>query len=245
MTRAPRFIIADQTIVDGVARVTGAEFHHLRAVRRLSPGDPLEIVVAAGTVYIGRIERFEPQAAIVTIEGAVTPIGKMARIILAVAMIKGPRMDFIVEKAAELGADELWPLETMRGVVRGPSAERRERWVRLAEAAAKQCLGNGSMTIAAPLTVAAMTAIVPAGALAILCAQGGAPLGRIVRERHHLLSILIACGPEGDFDDAEKAQMTGAGFTAAGLGPNRLRSETAALAALSIVTGTLAERSCA
>ena len=96
------------------------------------------------------------------------------------------------------------------------------------------------MMIAAPMTVAAMTAIVPAGALAILCAQGGAPLGRIVRERH-APAILVACGPEGDFDDAERARMAAHGFVEAGLGPNRLRSETAALAALSIVAGSLAE----
>lgn len=240
MTRPPRFVIADQALAEGSVRVTGPELHHLRAVRRLSPGDHLEVVVPAGTVYVGRLQGFEAHAAIVTLEGAVTPMTKIARVILAAAIIKGPRMDFMVEKAAELGADELWPLETTRGVVRGPSADRHERWVRLATAATKQSLGAGSMTIAAPLTVAAMTAIVPAGALAILCAQGGAALGRIVRERQPP-AVVIACGPEGDFDDAEKARMTGAGFIAAGLGPNRLRSETAALAALSIVIGSLAE----
>jgi 16S rRNA (uracil1498-N3)-methyltransferase len=202
------------------------------------------MVDTSGIIYAGRVARFEPQAAIITIESAMAAISNLPRIILAAAIIKGPRMDFMVEKAVELGATELWPLETARGVVRGPSEDRRERWVRLAEAAAKQSFGSGPMKIAAPLTVAAMTAIVPAGALAVLCTQGGAPLGRIVREPY-APALVIACGPEGDFDDAEKTQMINAGFIAGGLGPNRLRSETAALAALSIVAGTLAERSCA
>ena len=85
--------------------------------------------------------RLSSGAAVVTIEGVVTTAAEKVRVILAAAMIKGPRMDFLVEKAAELGATELWPLETSRGLVRGPSADRRQRWSRLAEAAAKQSLG--------------------------------------------------------------------------------------------------------
>jgi 16S rRNA (uracil1498-N3)-methyltransferase len=204
----------------------------------LRRGAPIELVDASGTAYTGRIVRFEQEAAIAMIEGRAAAVPKAARIILAAGIIKGARMDFLVEKAVELGADELWPLETARGLVHGPSAERRERWARLAEAAGKQSLSFGSMTIRAPLTVAAMTAIVPASTLAILCAQGNAPLGRIVRERHSP-AILIACGPEGDFDDAESARMAAAGFVSAGLGPNRLRSETASLAALSILADAL------
>jgi 16S rRNA (uracil1498-N3)-methyltransferase len=53
--------------------------------------------------------------------------------------------------------------------------------------------------------------------------------------------MLIACGPEGDFDAAEYAVMQAAGVAAVGLGPNRLRSETAALAALSLAAGALDE----
>ena len=55
-----------------------------------------------------------------------------AELILAAAMIKGPRMDFIVEKAAELGATELWPVLSARGVVREAGGERLARWRRLA-----------------------------------------------------------------------------------------------------------------
>jgi 16S rRNA (uracil1498-N3)-methyltransferase len=239
MSRPPRFVIADGAVREGLARVAGRELHHLRDVRRLGPGAALELIDDKGVIYTGRLAGFERNAAVVTIEGVVRDAAEKVRVILAAAMIKGPRMDFLVEKAAELGADELWPLETSRGLVRGPSADRRQRWSRLAEAAAKQSLG-GSMMIAAPMTVAAMTAIVPAGTLAILCAQGGAPLGRIVRERHAPV-VLVACGPEGDFDEAERVVMAADGFAGASLGPNRLRSETAALAALSILAGALAE----
>jgi len=238
--RPPRFVIGSAAITDGVARVTGIELHHLRDVRRLGPGDRLELLDDDGTAYSGRLERFEADAAVVTLDGNLTPARPATRVILAPAIIKGPRMDFLVEKAVELGASELWPLFTAHGVVRNLTADRRERWRRLADAAAKQSLTGSPTRIAEPLTVPAMAAIVPPDSLAILCAQGGDSFARLVRA-HRPRTILMACGPEGDFDTAERAHMIAAGFVVTGLGPHRLRSETAALAALSIVAGALDE----
>lgn len=236
MSGPPRFLIAPAAIDGDSARVTGKELHHLRDVMRLAPGASIVLMAEDGAAYAARLERFEDGAAIATLMGVVTPSRPRARMILAAAMIKGPRMDFLVEKAVELGATDLWPLITARTVVRSASAERLERWRRLADAAVKQSRGSAPMAIAPPLTAAAMTAIVPQETLAILCAQDGEPFARILRDRRPR-SMLIACGPEGDFDDGERALMIAAGFVAAGLGPNRLRSETAALAALSIAAG--------
>jgi 16S rRNA (uracil1498-N3)-methyltransferase len=238
VNRPPRFKAHSISISKDSAQVAGDELHHLRDVRRLSPGDPVELIDDQGMVHLGRISEFKPDVALITLEGLAEVGAKTARVILAAAIIKGPRMDFLVEKAVELGADELWPLETAHGVVQHVSTERRERWHRLAAAAAKQSLNATLMTIAAPSTVAAMTAIVPSDALAILCAEGGKPLSRILRE-HRAPAILIACGPEGDFDQGERERMISSGFVIAGLGLNRLRSETAALAALSIVGAEL------
>jgi 16S rRNA (uracil1498-N3)-methyltransferase len=240
MSRPPRFIVATTAIENGVARVMGKDLHHLRDVRRLAPGAAIELIDEAGNAYTGHLECFERNAAVVALDGNLMPKLRETRMILAPAIIKGPRMDLLVEKAVELGATELWPLITARSVVHGPSPDRRERWQRLAEAAVKQSLSAAPMRILEPLTVASMAAIVRPDWLAILCAQGGEPLARLVRERRPR-TILMACGPEGDFDDAERAQILAAGFVAAGLGPNRLRSETAALAALSIAAGALDE----
>jgi 16S rRNA (uracil1498-N3)-methyltransferase len=240
MSRPPRFIVASGAIENGVARVMGKDLHHLRGVRRLAPGAALELIDEAGKVYSGHLECFERDAAVVALDGCLGPKLRQTRMILAPAIIKGPRMDLLVEKAVELGATELWPLITARSVVHGPSPDRRERWQRLAEAAVKQSLNAAPIRILEPLTVASMAAIVRPDWLDILCAEGGEPLARLVRE-HRPRTILVVCGPEGDFDDAERAQILAAGFVAAGLGPNRLRSETAALAALSIAAGALDE----
>jgi 16S rRNA (uracil1498-N3)-methyltransferase len=147
-------------------------------------------------------------------------------------------MDFVVEKAGELGASELWPLVCARGLVRAPGAERIARWQRLAISAAKQSQSASAMEVRAPIGLDDMIRRLPADALSVVCVQTGEPLAELIR-RAHPRAVLIAVGPEGDFDDDELAKLLNAGFVAAGLGSNRLRSETAALAAVSIAQGLL------
>ena len=96
------------------------------------------------------------------------------------------------------------------------------------------------MEIRPPLGFADLIRIVPGDTLRVSCAIGGEPLGAVIR-RAKPERILIVCGPEGDFDREEQAMAEQAGFVRVGLGPNRLRSETAALAALSIAAGAIGE----
>jgi 16S rRNA (uracil1498-N3)-methyltransferase len=238
---APRFAITRASLEGGIARVTGAELHHMRAVARLKPGAEVTLIDDHGTLHTGRIIRFEPNCALVEVSGSREPdVSAIGTVILAAALIKGPRMDFLVEKAAELGAAELWPLICERSVVQTPGAERLARWRRLALAAAKQSLVSRAIEIRLPRSVADMAQNVSKEFLAVLCAPGAEPLAALIR-RLRPRAIILACGPEGGFDQAEVAAMAAAGFVAAGLGPNRLRSETAALAALSIAAGVLDE----
>lgn len=237
--RPPRFAIEGGAIAGSSAVISGPELHHLRHVMRLGPGDAVRLIDTGGAEFNGRIAHFEDTGAVIEITGVSAPARRTA-LTLAAAIIKGPRMDFLVEKAAELGATALWPLVCARGVVRDPGAERLARWRRLALAAAKQSLAPAAMNIRPPITVAEAAREVPKETLAVFCAEGAEPLSAIVR-REHPHAILIACGPEGDFDPAEFAAMREAGFTSAGVGPNRLRSETAALAALCLAAGALDE----
>jgi 16S rRNA (uracil1498-N3)-methyltransferase len=130
-------------------------------------------------------------------------------------------------------------------VVRAPGAERIGRWRRLALAAAKQSLARAPLRIHDPLPFAdliggAAKDRLAMGALKMICTMGAEPVASVIRrERPH--ALVIACGPEGDFDREEIAAATAAGYIAVGLGPNRLRSETAALAAVSIAAGILDE----
>ena len=232
-----RFSIAHAPDASRIAQVEGAELHHMRAVLRLAVGAPVSLLDPAGVEHQGAIERYERERAIIRIESS-SPAAAGPRIILAAAIVKGPRMDFLVEKAAELGATELWPLICARGLVRSPGPERLARWRRLALAAAKQSQSAAAMEVRSSIGVDEMIRSVPPDTLAVICAQGAAPLVSAIR-RAHPRAILIAVGPEGDFDEAERAHAANAGLVAAGLGPNRLRSETAALGAISIAAGLL------
>jgi len=235
-----RFSIARAPDASRLAHVEGAELHHMRTVLRLAVDACVLLLDPAGVEHRGVIDRYERGRAVIRIIELPSqpPSPARARIILSAAIVKGPRMDFVVEKAAELGASELWPIVCARGLVRLPGAERLARWRRLALAAAKQSQSAAAMEVRSPLGVDDMIRGVPAGTLAVICARGGKPLGAVIR-RVLPRGILIAVGPEGDFDGEERAKAANAGFVAAGLGPNRLRSETAALAAVSIAAGLL------
>jgi len=232
MNRPPRFALESPPDDAGVAWVTGGELHHMRDVVRLREGASVALLDAAGVEYQGALVKYERARAAVRIDSRAAPRAA-ARIVLAAAIVKGPRMDLVVEKAAELGAAELWPLVTARGLVRAPGAERLARWRRLASTAAKQSLAPHSMIIRAPLQFADLIRSVPADTLAIMCSAGARPLGDILMQAMPR-AVLLACGPEGDFAPNEHEAAAESGFIAAGLGPNRLRSETAALAAMSI-----------
>ncbi len=236
-SRPPRFAIGSAQIRGDQAHLAGPELHHLRDVMRLRPGDAVQLIDDLGRSFSGRIASIDAAAALIRIERMEEP-RNAPPLILALAIIKGPRMDLAIEKAAELGATEIWPLLCARCVVRDPGPERLARWRRLAASACKQSLAARQVEIRAPLEFAQLPSRVPNGMLPVICQAGGPPLGVALRRANHS-GILIACGPEGDFTPDEIAAAQQAGFLRASLGRNRLRTETAALAALAIAASVL------
>ncbi len=238
MTSAPpRFVINSASINGDQASIAGAELHHLRDVMRLRRGDAVALVDERGRNFAGRIQSLDAQAALIRIERIEQPHIALP-LILAIAIIKGPRMDLAIEKAAELGASEIWPILCARCVVRDPGRERLARWRRLAAAACKQSLAARPVEIKEPIDFLELPGRLPSAILPILCQPGAPPLAAVLRRATHN-GILIACGPEGDFTPDEIAAAEQAGFIRASLGPNRLRTETAALAALAIATSAI------
>jgi 16S rRNA (uracil1498-N3)-methyltransferase len=248
MSRPARFALK-HPVIEGIAIIDGAELHHIRDVMRLREGTAVALLAPNNVEHLGRIERFEDNRAIVRIEQTLVAGGRPP-LILATAIIKGPRMDFLVEKAAELGVTELWPMLCERGVVRAPGVERIGRWRRLALAAAKQSLAPASLELHDPapfadliesLTNDRLAGGAPdAAVLKVICTMGAESIASVARRiKPH--GVIILCGPEGDFTDSERELANGAGFVAAGLGYNRLRSETAALAAVSVAAAMLDE----
>lgn len=239
MKRPPRFAISSAAVEGAVVLVGGAELHHMRDVMRLVAGAEVALFDEHGAEYEGRIRSFQPRHAV--IEVAIVPrlrAESTAGLILAAAVIKGPRMDFLVEKAAELGAAELWPVLCARGLMREVGAERVARWRRLATAAAKQSLAPCATEVRTPVAMHDLIQRPHGGRLCVVLSAGAPALGAMLREARRR-ALLLLCGPEGGFTEMELAAARDAGFLPAGLGARRLRSETAALAALSIAAGAL------
>ncbi|HLX38475.1 MAG TPA: RsmE family RNA methyltransferase, partial [Candidatus Binataceae bacterium] len=108
MSRPARFALR-HPIIEGIAIIDSAELHHIRDVMRLRPGATIALLTTDKAEHLARIERFEDDRAIVRIQKT-SAVVETPPLILVTAIIKGPRMDFMVEKAAELGVTELWPM---------------------------------------------------------------------------------------------------------------------------------------
>lgn len=232
----PAFTLAAGAVNGDRACMSGAELHHLRDVLRLRPGAELTLIESGGRRLSAVLESVDSRAAWARILAELAP-RSAPPLILAVGLIKAPRMDFLVEKASELGASEIWPLLTARALSDRPGQTRLARWRRLALAALKQSAGAAA-TVRAPMDFAAFLAARPREMLALICQPEGAPAGTLLKAAGGA-GVIVAIGPEGDFTPQERAAALAAGFVAARLGPHRLRSETAALAALSLAAAAL------
>jgi 16S rRNA (uracil1498-N3)-methyltransferase len=229
-----RFFLAAAPVGDR-AVLTGDEARHLSRVLRGQPGD--EVVVFAGTgvewpARIVRIARDEVELQLA--DPSTDPLRSGPRLTLGVALPKGERQKWLVEKLTELGVDRLVPLVTTRGVAEATEAAR-SRLERGVIEACKQCGRNQLLEIAAPQTIAALLATDAAG-LAILADPHAPPLdAAAVRAAGRDIVGLI--GPEGGFTGAEIAAVERAGAIRAGLGPHVLRVETAAIALAARLAG--------
>lgn len=214
---------------DGRALLSGDEARHLTRVLRAAIGDEVVLFSGSGTQWPARILRIgRDEVELETGAGSVDPPRAGPILTLAVALPKGERQKWLVEKLTELNAARLVPLRTERGVAEATPAAV-ERLGRGVIEACKQCGRNTLMEIGAPATVAEVLAGLGAGRRGLLADPTGQPfepvtLGAGADE------ILALVGPEGGFTAAEVAAAQRAGATRVSLGGHILRVETAALA---------------
>ncbi len=209
--------------------------NHVGRALRLKAGDAITVFDGRGGEYEATIQRIDKERVDVKL-GAFRDADAEAA--LAVGLVQGlpeaDKMDWVIQKAAELGAAWIQPIVCDRSVVRlsGERAARREaHWQRVAVAACEQCGRNRVPEVRPTLAFQAWVAE-PAGATRWLLEPGAAPLaGRPAPAGP--LEILV--GPEGGLTERERDLAGMAGFEAVGLGPRLLRAETAPLAALAAI----------
>ena len=242
----PRFFI-DSLPVDGKAVVTGEDAHHMLKVLRMKAGESLILCDGQGHDYSCTFMQANGDTAECQVQEVLPSRGEPnVRVTLYMGLPKGDKMDFIVQKAVELGAVEIVPFLAERSVSRPDAKTLRkkcERWRKIAREAAMQC-GRGCVPVVGePLTQK------QAAEQAAAC---DAPLFLYEDEREFGIrqalrgkqprSVALMIGPEGGFAPAEAETAKQAGMQSVSLGPRILRCETAPLAALSVVmyeTGNL------
>lgn len=216
-------------------RLPAGEAHHVRKVLRGRAGDSLEVVDGGGNLYCA--ELLDGDEALVLGELEV-PVGSAedVEVTLYQAVPKGGRMDLVVEKATEVGVTAIVPLLTGRGLVR-PRGGKVERWRRVAEAAARQALRLRVPEVREPVPFVEAVRSVGVGGIVLHNAEGLARLEDVIGVRAALF-----VGPEGGWEENELWHAEEAGLQIVGLGPFRLRSETAGIVAVARARGALEDR---
>jgi 16S rRNA (uracil1498-N3)-methyltransferase len=233
-----RFFVAATQLSGSHAVVSGAEFHHLRHVLRLTIGDRVTLRDDLNQEHSGVIESLSPsEARIVITTSAKLPAGRCS-LMLAQGLLKGQKMDLVIEKATELGVRRIAPFESTFTVTQSPrerQAERIARWTRIAYSAAKQS-GNPVPQIDSPQAFVVLLAGIPPESEKILFYENETrlTLKQFAQECPHLAALSIIVGAEGGFSPEEIAVARKAGVHVVGLGRGILRAETAALAAISL-----------
>jgi 16S rRNA (uracil1498-N3)-methyltransferase len=235
-----RFFLPKERIQDQRGTIVGDELAHLRKVLRLGPGDRLTVFDDTGREHEAVIRSFSADRGDIDILRSYRPERESSRqITLALGLTKGEKMDFVVEKATELGVQTLVPFISSYTVPKLNDRKietRTERWQRIALSAAKQC---GRTLVPKILTLCEFRELVRqpwADTLKLLCwEKEGLTLKQVYETDPDARGILLVIGPEGGFSSEEADQAQQAGFRSVHLGRRILRSETAALAALSVV----------
>lgn len=223
------------------AVISGQDAVHIRRALRMQEGENLTICDGRGTDYFSEITGFDGDNVLLKVlYHTPTSCEPTAAVTLYQGLPKSDKMEFIIQKAVELGVTAIVPVETARSVARidhdGEKARKKaERWQKIADEAAGQC-GRGILPkIGTPMTFKQALAHMRESSAPVIAFYegGGQPLHTLVNRDSRKLAVVI--GPEGGFERPEMEMLKAQGADTATLGPRILRCETAPLAALAVI----------
>ncbi|MGB8951082.1 MAG: RsmE family RNA methyltransferase [Candidatus Aminicenantales bacterium] len=242
------FFIRKSQLQSSSVVLDGEEHHHLSNVVRLKPRDRVRLFDEDGTKYLAEIDEIAREWTRLRILTRRERDRNPVKIILAQALIRAKKMEFILQMATELGISMLVPVLSARSIVKiaDRSRQKVERWNKIARESAKQCKSGLVPKIAAPLSLKAFLIEQEGARKFYLSERRGTCLREILTSGHWLgpgsgqdgepSEIIILVGPEGGWAEEEENLIAGHGYEAVSLGKNILRAETAALAAVAIVS---------
>lgn len=237
-----RFFIEPNRIQGEQVTLSPEQAHQVARVLRLQPGARICVLDGRGRECEAVLEEVTPRhASAHALEWRPTSGEPRAHVALALGILKGEKMDWAVQKATEVGAAEILPVECARSVVRVDgerAAGKAERWQRIAREAAEQCRRGRVPEVSRPATLASVLARAPEFDRILLADEGEtAPLSEALSPAPSgaSLRILLLVGPEGSFTPEEAEAARAVGALPVSLGSRILRAETAALVGVALV----------
>jgi len=238
--RIPRLLLTGRILEAGPCEFEGDAVHHLARVLRRRPGDAVILCDGAGLAFEGVIEVLDGKRCRVHLGRACDDAESPLESRLGLALLRGERMDYALQKICELGVTCIDLLLTERVEVRLDGkrlANRMQHFEGVLAHAFQQSGRTRLPRLAAPQRLEDWLLALEA------MASFGSPPRRLILDpegetlsRHHAAqSFILASGPEGGFEDAEVTALAASGFERVRLGPRVLRAETAPVAALSVL----------
>ncbi|TAN42945.1 MAG: 16S rRNA (uracil(1498)-N(3))-methyltransferase [Nitrospirae bacterium] len=238
----PRIFLATPFIQDDVISISSEKAAYISVVMRCVPGDLLDIQDGTGRSYRARIlsaDKREVRAVIIDETACHTE--SFLNIRLFQGLLKGDKMDLVIQKTVELGVREIVPVITERSQVR--ETRKLQRWMKIAEEASRQS-GRSEIPVihdAIPLDKMYSDEKNVQRKGVVFWEQGGDYLPSLFDTFRGVRDIDILTGPEGGLSDREVGQTVDNGFRVATLGRRILRAETAAIAAVSLTQYALGD----
>jgi len=235
-----RFYASQPRIQNGMLRVEGDEVRHIRRVLRLKAGDEIAVFNGSAKEYEGKIVEEGPSSVVIMIQNIHSSKRESPlEVTLAQSLLKGEKMDYLIQKATELGVKEIIPFFSSRSVPlleKSRRLRRHHRWERIAIEASKQC-GRGVVPKIEPLQdYSEMLQNISQDFLRlILWEKEGTRLKEVLEGSKEKVKIFFIVGPEGGLSQKEIGDAKEKGFIPVTLGKRILRSETASLCFLSIL----------
>lgn len=244
----PVFFLPPQCITPPTVAVTGTLLTHLRDSLRFEVGETI-------LVADGEDRRYRAQITAITklsmtgriIDLIPRPPQRSPSLTLGQALLKGEKMDWVIQKTTELGVQTIIPIQSRQSIVQLKAdriASQTARWRRIAFEAAQQSEQWRVPTIANPLSLSSCTRQPPAHSLILILTERRnqiSPLASVALPASPETSILVLVGPEGGWTQEEVVTAEAAGGIPLTLGPRILRAETAAITAIGILQSRLGE----
>ena len=235
-----RFYVEPEKLGSDRAILSGPAYHHVRNVLRMKPGDELVVFDGAGREAVGILENYQSETALIRIVADTDHSTESSLdLTLAPCLVKGRKIELVVEKAIELGVDRIAPVTSKRSIARisaDAAVDRVERWRRIAVSAAEQSGRTALPVIERIRPLEELAASKPDDALGLVFTVGADPdPPATLRQRYpNTHKVMVIVGPEGGLTREELDLTKEHGFISVGLGPRTLRAETASIVAAAV-----------